>query len=380
MCVLADGAAGGGTTHVLQLFRGLADRVDFGFLTEAKSVAASLGAEAGVKTRSANFWRGAMRPAALRAVRDEIERFAPDCVHAHGGRAAWVVAAAGCRVPIIYTVHGLHFAHRSGWSQWLGAAAQWWTMKRTRAVIFVSEHDRARARRWRMPLGGGRARVIHNGIRAESVPAARGPHRWDIGFVGRLEDVKDPNLFVDVLERLPAMSGVIVGGGSLERDVASRAASNAFGGRVTLLGATSHAESLAALAQIGVLVMTSRAEGLPLVLLEAMAAGVPIVAPAVGGIPEVVTDGETGLLLRTRDPAEFASAAARVRGDANLRARLVANGRKRVEEVFSESAMLEKTMAVYAECAPGAVASRGGGGQEARAGAAPRVAPRDSIR
>ncbi len=380
MCVLADGAAGGGTTHVLQLFRGLADRVQFGLLTEEKSVAAALAAEAGVETRGANFWRGATRSAALRAVRDAIERFEPDCVHAHGGRAAWIVAAAGCRAPLIYTVHGLHFAHRGGWARWLGAAAQWWTMKRTRAVIFVSEHDRARALRWRMPLGGGRARVIHNGIDCGSVPAARTRSRWDVGFIGRLEEVKDPLLFIDALERLPSVSGVVVGGGWLAQAVASRAASDALAGRLTLLGATSHAESLAALAQIGLLVMTSRAEGLPLVLLEAMAAGVPIVAPSVGGIPEVVVDGETGLLVRTRGAAEFASAITRVRNDANLRARLVANGRKRVEEVFSEAAMLEKTMSVYAECAPGGVASRARGGEESRSHPGPRVAPRDSIR
>jgi len=372
LCVLADGAAGGGTTHVLQLFRGLSARVRFAFLTEPASAAAAEAATAGVETQGAEFWRGAMRPAALRALREQLARFEPDCVHVHGGRAAWIVAAAGCGAPIVYTVHGLHFAHRAGWARWLGAAAQWRAMHRTRAVIFVSENDRALARRWRLPIRGARGRVIYNGIQSASVTPARATPRWDVGYVGRLEEVKDPLLFVDVMQRLDGLSGVVVGGGSLERSVAARAAAAGAGGRVTMFGAATHADSLAALAEIGVLVMTSRAEGLPLVLLEAMAAGVPIVAPAVGGIPEVVVDGETGLLARTRDPAEFASAVARIRGDAALRARLVANARRRVEAVFSEAAMLEKTCAVYEECV------RDAGARHAAAGA--RVAPGESIR
>lgn len=366
--MLADGAAGGGTTHVLQLFRGLGERVRYALLTEADSFAAAEAARAGIETRSAEFWRGAMRPAALRAVREAIARFEPDCVHVHGGRAAWIVAAARCRAPIAYTVHGLHFAHRAGASRWAGAAAQWWAMRRARAVIFVSENDLALARRWRLPIGGGRARVIRNGIRPEIVPAARAAHRWDVGFVGRLEDVKDPLLFADVMERLAGLSGAVIGGGSLAELLARRVASGALAPRVECLGEMAHAASLDALAQIGILVMTSRAEGLPLVLLEAMAAGVPIVAAAVGGVPEVVVDGETGLLVRSRDPAAFASAVERVRADAALRARLVANARARLDALFTESAMLEKTIAAYDDCV------RGGGA------AAPRVAHRAPFR
>jgi len=96
-------------------------------------------------------------------------------------------------------------------------------------------------------------------------------------------------------------------------------------------------------------VMSSRWEGLGLVFLEAMAAGLPVVATRVSAVPEVVVDGETGLLVPVDDPASLAAALTRLAGDADLRRGLGLAGARRVRERFGLGRMVEETLAVYRE-------------------------------
>jgi len=103
------------------------------------------------------------------------------------------------------------------------------------------------------------------------------------------------------------------------------------------------------LGELDLLVLPSLWEGFGLVLLEAMAAGRPVVASAVGPIPEVVADGETGLLVPPEDPAALADAIVRVLLDADLAARLGGAGRRRVERFFGIERMVAQTDAVYQE-------------------------------
>ena len=114
----------------------------------------------------------------------------------------------------------------------------------------------------------------------------------------------------------------------------------------------------ALLAACDVLVMASRWEGLGLVFLEAMAAGRPCLATRVSAIPEVVVDGETGLLVPPDDPPALADGLVRLAGDPTLRARLGAAGRARVAERFGLDRMVEETLAVYR-----GVAQREAGGE-----------------
>ena len=97
------------------------------------------------------------------------------------------------------------------------------------------------------------------------------------------------------------------------------------------------------------LALPSWTEGLPLVVLEAMAHGKPVVATPVGGTPELVTDGETGLLVPPRDPQALAAALQRLLEDAELSRRLGEAGRRRVEERFSLDAMNRRVLQIYDE-------------------------------
>jgi glycosyltransferase involved in cell wall biosynthesis len=109
-------------------------------------------------------------------------------------------------------------------------------------------------------------------------------------------------------------------------------------GRVTLHGAIARPQQ--ALSEIDLLVLPSEAEGFGLVLIEAMAAGVPIIATDVAGIRDVVRNGETGLLVPVRSPASLAAAIAQLTSNAPLRAQLIANAAADVSRRFTWDAVL----------------------------------------
>jgi glycosyltransferase involved in cell wall biosynthesis len=103
------------------------------------------------------------------------------------------------------------------------------------------------------------------------------------------------------------------------------------------------------LAGLDVLVQPSRADNLPLAILEAMAAALPVIGTRVGGIPELVLDGETGLLVEPERPAELAEALDALAADPQRRAELGRKGRERVREHFSADAIARRTVALYEE-------------------------------
>jgi glycosyltransferase involved in cell wall biosynthesis len=193
--------------------------------------------------------------------------------------------------------------------------------------------------------------VIHNGIPIPSSPKATAGSTRRIGFLGRLEPQKDPLLFLDVVEQLPGIEATMVGGGSLEvrvrREIDLRKLTS-----VRTLGALAHDAALETLSGFTVLVFTSRWEGFPLSALEGMALGVPVVATNVGGLSEVIKDGESGILVDSRSPEVIASAVRKVLEDKPLRERIIAEGRRRVQEHFSEDRMLSEIRRVYSSLLP----------------------------
>jgi glycosyltransferase involved in cell wall biosynthesis len=162
-----------------------------------------------------------------------------------------------------------------------------------------------------------------------------------VGFVGRLVYQKDPLLFLDVMEQLPEYGGVMIGGGDLE----DRVQADIEGRRILnlqYLGPKDHAEVIEILPTFSVLLMTSRWEGLPILPLEAMELGVPVVATNVGGISEIIKDGENGVLIDGRSPGEIANAVRSVLTNEEYRLRLIKNGKHRIQETFSEERMLKE--------------------------------------
>jgi glycosyltransferase involved in cell wall biosynthesis len=168
-------------------------------------------------------------------------------------------------------------------------------------------------------------------------------------MVANLIPYKGHDVVLDALARLADPPSLRLAGGGAERDrLATRAAELGLAGRVEFLGAVAGAEHLWAAAQFGVL--ASFQEGLPNAVLEAMASGVPVVATAVGGVPELVDDGVTGLVVPPGDPAALAGAIDALAGDAALRVRLGAAARQ-AAGAYSWARCTDAHLRLYTEVA-----------------------------
>ena len=194
--------------------------------------------------------------------------------------------------------------------------------------------------------------VISNGVDTEQYrPGASPASEFVIGTVGRLQDVKHQAALVDafILLRalLPgqAMRLVIVGDGPLRGQLEAQVAAAGIGEHVIFTGARSDIADQ--MRTFSVFALPSLAEGTPVTLLEAMACALPVVASAVGGVPDLVQDGVTGALVPARDSQALAAALAGYAQDRALATRHGAAGRARIEQHYSVGAMVQAYAALY---------------------------------
>ncbi|MCU4727198.1 glycosyltransferase family 4 protein [Halapricum hydrolyticum] len=152
-----------------------------------------------------------------------------------------------------------------------------------------------------------------------------------LGYVGGLHEYKGLDDLADALDRVHSDSHLIVAGDGPDRERLERK----FGSTATFLGAIPYEQIPAFYHEIDVLVLPSHTEGLPRVVLEAQATGTPVVATRVGGVPEVVEDGQTGLLCDAHDPDCLAAAIDRLATDGAERSRLAEVGREAVATSFT---------------------------------------------
>jgi glycosyltransferase involved in cell wall biosynthesis len=166
-------------------------------------------------------------------------------------------------------------------------------------------------------------------------------------MVARFEEPKDHRTLFQALARLRHMAWQLdlIGDGPLLGEAESQAAALGISDRVRFWG--SRRDVAERLADSQVFLLLSEREGFPLSILEAMRAGLPVVASAVGGIPEAVEDGVTGFLIPARDPETLRDRVERLLADPALRRRLGADGRKRYEREFTLNHSFSKTLAVY---------------------------------
>lgn len=285
-----------------------------------------------------------------------------DLVHAHGlkaGLLARVLAAAG-RIPVVYTPHGLIHRHQlmaAGHKNSQYHKTLW--MERvlglgTAALIAVCEEERAAVVSDRL-LPARRVAVVHNGVELD--PGAE-PDRELLrfrgegpllGYVGGLRPEKGVDVLLDALELLAARGRAprfaIVGNGAADAHVRARVAAGPLAATTVVAPFGGRVEPY--LHALDAYVLASPWEGLPLGVLEAMLAGLPVISTAVGGVPEVVDDGRTGLLVSRNDPAALATAIDRLATDAGLRSRLAEAAAVEAARRFSADAMVDATLAVY---------------------------------
>jgi glycosyltransferase involved in cell wall biosynthesis len=279
-----------------------------------------------------------------------IRRERPDIVHVNSSKAGFLgrLAALAARTRVrLFTVHGWAFKAHGGPTGALYRWADRFMSPLTTLTICVSQSERAAgvaARTCRVE----RTVVIPNAIDVEGAPQASldgDPPR--ILTVGRLAHPKDPLTLVRALAALGQrpFSLAFVGDGPDRHELEEEVRTLELGHRVALLGEIRDVPEL--LARADVFVLSSRSEGAPLSILEAMAAGLPVIASDVGGVGELVVNGETGLLVPPGDPTRLAHALARLLDDRALRVQLGAAGRARARERFDLAALLGAHIQLY---------------------------------
>ena len=250
-----------------------------------------------------------------------------DLVHAHWLATGLVAPFAGR--PVVITLQGSGSAGRFSDLE-LARRAPWlvgFVLPRARVVICVSQALAEAARR----CGARDVRVIPNGV---EIPVSVGKEAEpaEILYAGRLSPEKGIN---ELVEATRGMNLIVAGDGPLRALVPGA------------LGLLPHAELDVLYARAAVVVLPSYSEGLPLCVVEAMAHGRPVVATSVGGIPDLVVEGETGFLVPPRDAEALREAIQKLIDDPALRARMGAAGRERIIELCSLERVTQATIAAY---------------------------------
>ncbi|HEV7364555.1 MAG TPA: glycosyltransferase [Gemmatimonadales bacterium] len=315
--------------------------------------------------------RGAMRLAAL------IRSWKPDILHSQLAHANLMARLLRPLVPVPILISTIHSSYDGGRFRLLSYRL---TDRLADYTTIISETSAERY------LAAGavprdRLRVIPNGVdttRFRPLPEVRGRLRSELGLgetfawlaVGRFETAKDyPTMlaaFDRVLARRPDAVLLLVGRGSLQQETEELTRSMGLGDRVRFLGVRGDIPEL--LSAADGYILSSAWEGMPMVLLEAGAAGIPIVATAVGGTGEVVLDGETGFLAPPGNPAALGDAMLRLSDlSPDDRRRLGRRGREHIEARYALPRIVDLWEQMYLELLrqkgrtiPGSAASQGG--------------------
>jgi glycogen synthase len=292
-----------------------------------------------------------------------VARAAADIVHAHQGEDLAVLplalgAACSRRVPLVVTVHAsvrhsVVLTPRTALLKALGGAIERAVLRRAAAVITLT--PRAAAALAADGVPPSRIHVVPSGflpaefaeLPADPLPRVPRPR---VIFVGRLAPQKRPLDLVAIAERLPPPAHlVIVGDGPQRAALEAQISRTPVHDRIHLVGFVVHRRVLAFFAHADVLVLPSAYEELGTVLIEAMAAGLPVVATRVGGIVNVVQHEVTGLLATAGDVAGLAAAVTRLLNDRELAARLAATARRYAFEHHSWPVLAQRVQRLYAD-------------------------------
>jgi glycosyltransferase involved in cell wall biosynthesis len=297
-----------------------------------------------------------------------------DIVHTHGkgpglyGR----LAARAFGIPAVHTFHGIHYGSYPRVGQGLYLALERWLSRLTHTVINVSHSQEAEGLALRL-FRPEQSVVVVNGIDVEELDRAmrQSPiHRETLGLaadvfvlgcVSRWDPVKRIEILLEAVRRLasraPRLALLLVGGGGEEARIRRIVAETGLGDRVIFTGFLGSPARVYGI--LDLYVATSLKEGLPLAPLEAMSAGLPVVATDVPGHRDVVVHDRTGLLVPPEDGAALAEAIVKLVADPERRRLMGEAGRQRVLDHFGVRSMTDRTADVYRA----ALASAGNGGR-----------------
>ena len=353
---IAPGPVGGAESAVLGLCAGqaeaglqvilavLADASSGPFIEQARAQGCKVEA---IAAGGRNYWRD------WSGLRRVISDHRIDLVHTHGYRADMMgfLAARSKRRPVVATAHGFTGGNRKNrLNQWLALRA----LGRDDAVIAVSAPLAATLEA--RGVEGARIVTIPNAWRPlGAAPLTRSAARARLhlegdgsllGWVGRLSHEKGADIALAALPLVqhPGTKLVFVGDGPERAALDAQASALGIADRVTFAGLVAMASSI--LPAFDALVLSSRSEGTPMILLETIHAGVPIIAAEVGGVPDLITP-DTGRLVQPRDPAALAAAIDEVLSHPAAARTRAAAAASRVAELFSPREWVSRHLAVY---------------------------------
>jgi glycosyltransferase involved in cell wall biosynthesis len=353
--------ASGQTTHVLSLAHGLVEHEHDVTVVLPDKLGRPVAAfqQIGVRTIPLPLSKVLWSRLTIGAVNRVVRESDYDIVHIHSQEAGMparpVARLAGART-IFYTPQTIDI-RRARW-QWLYALVERALASITDVVISVNGADRDRLIKWGIPAD--KVVTVPNGIRVAELggPVDVGEIRESLGFhsdqllvmqVGRLSAQKNPIAFVEgaahIVDKTPEAQFVLIGDGPLTDDVAARVHELGLAGCVHPLGWRDNAPQLMAAADV--VTLTSRWEGTPYALLEAMAWSRPVVATNVNGCSEVVAEGETGFLVQPGDAITWSQRVMDLLNDPEKAALMGRAGRMRVEEEFTLRRMVARIEGLY---------------------------------
>jgi glycosyltransferase involved in cell wall biosynthesis len=349
--LLISGEVAGGQAVALRLARGARARGDSAsFVAPADGPFADAARADGFAVATADLGRTYRLGGAIR-LRGLLR--GADLLHTHTLAAANAMSTLASPVPVVRHLHiENHF--RAATAPLLRRLDNW-TARRCAALVAVSEDTRRAYLEQGYP---DRIEIVYNGI---DLGAATPPGRLRaelgipdgaplVGEVARLCDVKGQRELIEALAEIPDARLVLFGrdleqGGAFQTGLEQTAERLGVRDRVVFAGHRDDAARL--IGDLDVLALPSWTEGLPVVALEAMAQRRAVVATPVGGTPEVVTDGETGLLVPPRDPRALAAAIRDLLADPERRRRMGEAGYRRAAERFSAETMTRRVLEIY---------------------------------
>jgi glycosyltransferase involved in cell wall biosynthesis len=354
MLLITLAEVGGAQSYVAALVPVLAEQYEVVLAAHGEGPLRAAAGEAGARFVQLRHVRRPIRPwrdlAGLVELVRLLRRERPQILHASSSKAGVLgrVAAAATRVPIrFFTVHGWAFSAYSGLTSSLYRIADRLMAPLTTVTICVSENELA-AGLEAGTCSAERTVVIRNAVDVSAAPRSR--HDRPIPrliAVGRLKAPKDFMTLISAFAALPqgSFEAVVVGDGPDRGAVEAEIRALGLEKSVRLVGERSDVPAL--LADSDLFVLSSRSEGLPVSVLEAMAAELPVVASNVGGLAELVVDGETGILVPQGNSAALAGALGRLIDDRDLRRNLGTAGRARAKALFDLAAFRRAHVELY---------------------------------
>lgn len=293
-----------------------------------------------------------------------LRRQRPHIVHTHTAKAGALgrIAAKLTRIPIlIHTFHGhiLHSYFSRGMTRFFLEIERRLAVISTR-ILAVSEGQRRDLLRLRigrpeavgvMPLGLELEGFLRSGLRRGEVRRWLGASSETplVGIIARLAPIKDHTTFLEAAAELhrtrPDARFLIVGDGELRSTLEQQARALELDTCVHFLGWQQDLEPI--YADLDLVVLSSLNEGTPVCLIEAMAAGLPVVATSVGGTPDLVADGKTGLLVPPKDSKALSRTMGVLLGDAERRHEMGRLGREAVYPMYSAAALIDRMDRLY---------------------------------